>query len=141
MSNKIVVPEGMLKAVDAAWINAHGGPHPQASPKVAKDIEDGIRFDLEAALRWLSENPIVPTMQELVSMQEAYCRQQMSGEHNSMVFVAVEWQRRMFLAPEPEVPEEIKDLFVGQETLDNKGTEMNHRIHEAYRRGQKAGMK
>ncbi len=129
MSNKIVVPEGMLKAVDAAWINAHGGPHPQASPKVAKDIEDGIRFDLEAALLWQNE--------KLNAMLKPSPRNETQAAYNA----AVEDVRRMFLAPEPEVPEEIKDLFVGQETLDNKGTEMNHRIHEAYRRDQKAGMK
>jgi ribosomal protein L37AE/L43A len=50
---------------------------------------------LEAALRWQSENPQVPTEQQLSDMA--------ADAHVCMDEVIAEWQRRMYLAPEPEV--------------------------------------
>lgn len=63
------------------------------------------------------------------------------------VWYATEWQRRMFLAPEQEVPEALKDLLIEDEnyvppqTVDtSKGMWLrtfNQIVIEAYRRGQK----
>ena len=55
---------------------------------------------------------------------------------------AIEWQRQMYLAPEPEVPEEISDLlyrhpkgfsdnFIGMDQADEN-------TREAYRRGKES---
>ena len=94
---------------------------------------------LEAALRWLSENPIVPTPPPIsgdyLAIREDYKMSRTSFSWES--YYAVEWQRRMFLAPETEVPEEIKDLV-----WDNRGYAQDHvmkkhkeEILEAYHRG------
>ena len=82
--SKIIVPEGMLKAF--AETKGEGLP-----------AWDRHRRKLEAALRWLSENPIVPSESEA-------CR--LAMENNSDLGSAEEvigyitgWQRRMFLGP------------------------------------------
>jgi len=126
---KIVVPEGMLKA-------AREGERYEPY---------GIHGSLEAALRWLSENPIVPT-----DKQYKECLLAVDGP-NAMIIrmyqegepqkVIAEWQRRMFLTPEPEIPEDVKDLLWSQplyecdtefyEAIPN----VNLSILEAYRRG------
>ena len=52
MEKRYVVPDGMLKAIHAAMITViPGGTQP--------DYERAMG---EAAIRWLAENPIVPTM-------------------------------------------------------------------------------
>ena len=102
-----------------------------------------IRKELEAALRWLSENPIVPTKEQIDSMigsnsqlhwgWDTYWR-----EHTSAWIT--EWQRRMFLTPEPEVPEAIKDLLLPNiESGFFKPEIVNERLAEAFWRGQKSG--
>ncbi len=45
---------------------------------------------------------------------------------------------RMFLAPEPEIPEAIKDLLVVPVTGMINGKQINDRIEKAYRRGLEA---
>lgn len=94
----------------------------------------------------LSENPIVPNEIDVMEiLQERVRSHHISGEEYCAIppatvrFVIREWQRRMFLAPEPEVPEAIKDLLLdgadfihGQRHAD----EANKQILEAYRRGQ-----
>jgi hypothetical protein len=44
------------------------------------------------------------------------------------------WVLRMYLAPEPEVPEEIKDIL-------DRTVKGDFDVIEAFRRGQKAGLK
>ena len=137
---KIVVPEGMLNAGRAAY-----------SGYVT--AEKGARRIIEAALRWLSENPIVPTDGFL---KEMLCRDFFGGQNwtdlqvfffggqnwtDPQVFkFCEEWQRRMFLAPEPEVPEAIKDLLWTIDG-DKEDREHNTAILEAYRRGHNEGSK
>ena len=98
---------------------------------------------LEAALRWLSESPIVPTMDDVEAMQEAYCGQQMSGEPNVCRFIATEWQRRMFAAPEPGSPyDAVLDAALKAAPLHVDGVMIyssnGDLLAEARRRGQKA---
>jgi hypothetical protein len=53
---------------------------------------------------------------------------------------AIRMVRRIYLAPEPEVPEEIKDLLI-EDTLDGttcRAANSNTRVIEAFQRGQKA---
>ena len=82
---KIVVPEGMLEATRGACTPNH---------------PNRTRIELEAALRWLTENPIVPT-EPFVAMIDSEVRDRSTRKGYGMyVELLAEW-RRMFLAPEP----------------------------------------
>ena len=123
---KYVVPEGMLKAaLDSARQTVQGCPWQELATKA-----------VEAALLWQSENPTVPTEEQM----DALFSRHSWLDKDSVRFGAREWQRQMFLAPEPEVPEEINDLLMGPAYTSMTGmVELNHewdkRIIEAYRRG------
>jgi hypothetical protein len=90
---KIVVPEGMLDAFRKA--ETHHGFLWDA--KVLEAM-------LTAALRWLAENPMVPSHKQVqdIAQSNVYYTSDVSK------WIA-EWQRRMFLAPEPEVRQFVKD--------------------------------
>lgn len=85
-SRKIVVPDGMLKAAGAG-----------------SDGVDPCGFylvgPLRAALEWLAENPVMPTAE--------WIQDHRSAEHETLTTstrysrVIAEWQRQMFLAPDP----------------------------------------
>ena len=92
---KIQVPEGMLKAIRGRYVgNDNCG-----------------RYILEAALCWLSENPIVPNTREAnILIQERIDTGQLTNS-DPPAFATVkgvieQWLRRMFLAPEPTEEEE-----------------------------------
>ena len=118
MEKRYVVPEGMFNAA----MDCHNYT-PDARV---------IRKELEAALRWLAENPMIPTDKQLGEI-----RGNIVHTYGSDItwHICAEWQRRMFLSPEPEVPEEIIDL------LCRGDVDRNPLILEAYRRGLKAGEK
>ena len=125
---KIVVPTGMLKAA----MNS-------IQPSV---LVGTISVSLKAALLWLSENPPVPTFRTVDECGSAgMCYADgLDGEFCRTKDV-IEWQRLMFVAPEPEVLEEIKDLMLSQQShpkLEGFKDELNLRMIEAFRRGQKA---
>ena len=87
---KIKIPEGMLEA--AAMELSDVGFR---SDVIAYDV----KRMLKAALRWLSENPIVPTDAQIEEMKI-----KLVPVHPHWSNIVAEWQRRMFLAPEPEAP-------------------------------------
>ena len=127
MSDKILVPEGMLRAaIDASGITNH--------ITIAKAVK--------AVLGWLSKNPIVPTEEQATALFASIEHPVgATGEGWGKVAsdIAVEWQRHMFLKPEPEVPEEIRDLIdncAGDGRCNSESA--NKRVLEAYRRGQKS---
>ena len=103
---KIKVPDGMLKAViskDDEMYHSHNG--------YTRDEQE--RMKLESALLWLSKNPIVPTDEQINKLWESWAvplDPSAKGlgvygpSRDQIRFTSVEWQRRMFLAPEPEVP-------------------------------------
>jgi hypothetical protein len=101
---------------------------------------------LEAALLWLSKNPIVPTEKQLEDVESGWLGQG-PLDRDSLRYGAAQFQSRMFLAPEPEpepeVPEEIKDLLIPRRETDRSKEEYIHnaQILKAFRRGQKAGSK
>ncbi len=72
---------------------------------------------------------------------------QIGAEPFEWIKYLVEWQRRIFLAPEPEIPEEIKDLLsptdpiTGVALLTGLTEHGKSVIIEAYRRGKEAGAK
>jgi len=112
MSKKrYIVPDGMYRAADEAITKARGSsPHIMGGH--ARDVA------LEAAVRWLAENPIVPTVEQSKSLIEYQSGFGFSHDktipevrtvtmHGSTMrdyamLIAVEWQRRMFLSPEPQ---------------------------------------
>jgi hypothetical protein len=100
------------------------------------------RVAVEAALRWLSEHPVVPTMEQAVVLRDLDTS--ISAQYGqtaptcaSVSAVVTFWQSHMFLAPEPEVLEEISDLkLCGGSAYTHE--QVNQRIAEAFRRGQKS---
>ena len=97
MSNKIVVPEGM-------WIAGFN-----ATITIA-DRGEATTKCLEAALRWLSENPIVPTSQEVIETMEPF----VIKDPTDFIIFGARWQHRMFLAPEPEFDATLGGALLGR---------------------------
>lgn len=81
----------------------------------------------------MSEKKIVVPegMLEAAVAAHPYCSEQ-------LISAVIEWQRRMFLAPEPEVPEEVKDMLVEEHISRWRGEEVNEKVIEAFRRGQRS---
>lgn len=137
-AGKIKIPDGMVKAsVDkmmSRWEDQNDGyRNSSMGVEAEKQLQKNLPVALEAALRWLSENPIVPTLEQTEECRHLH-RYEFDPLKPLCVYqqVAVEWQRRMFLVPEPEIPEEIKDLLWGKESLLSGE---NERVIEAYNRG------
>jgi hypothetical protein len=131
MSKKILVPKGMATAGRLAFGEFYGFRDP-------KELHGGaVEFVLQEALRWLSDNPIVPTPKQIEDMVRSWHGK--CDVSDFVVLVMHEWQRRMFLTPELEVPEAVEDLMWGS----GKANEDDDRCHnedviEAYRRGQQS---
>jgi hypothetical protein len=130
---KYVVPQGMI---DAAY---------QYCP--ASFAMPAVRSMLEAALQWLAENPIVPTVEQGDSLFHSDIGIDYTKKFDATRAVVVEWQRRMFLAPESQIPEELEDLLLPRFVnalevgVERHRTEAEYKksVIEAFRRGQKAG--
>lgn len=127
---KISVPEGMLKAgLLGARLEAYCG-----------DDQRDFQHALEAALLWLSENPIVPSDAQLEDLRESV-KDRTSWKGQCMEAI-VEFQRRMFAAPEPEVPEEVAEMLL-DETIPEADFSRptrnyhNNQIIKAFRVGQR----
>jgi len=124
---KIVVPDGMLKAV----------ADDQGRIDDLKDI-------LEAALRWLVKQ--TPGPAECLSFSDLLYRMRDEPRGEQAIAIVAEWQRRMFLASEPEIPPQIEDLlWSGKKAPDAPELEFyfpathNEQIIEAFNRGRRLG--
>ena len=126
---RYIVPEGMLQAGRAVY-----------SGYVTAEV--GARRILEAALRWLAENPQHPTDYEFGEIVNA-CRDSIGAEAwekgtewMRAGMLCHEWQRRMFDAPEPEMigNEEIGRFCGRYQRIDDA-------VREAYLRGQQSHKK
>ena len=98
---KIVVPEGMLKAVADRW------------PIRCMEDKAHVLDTLETALRWQSENPkyLVPSQRDELFAE--FKRSNMTGEFEWAAFVWYECQRRLHLAPESKVGvEDVLNLML-----------------------------
>lgn len=106
-----------------------------------------IRAILAYSLLALAENPIVPCPEDTKHLYGYNNQYDKRGFENhpdpTMAAAMVEWQRRMFLKREPELPAEVKalmmrasDIHINQ-SADNE-REANARILKAYELG-KAG--
>lgn len=105
IKKKYEVPEGMLKAAGA---NSSG----------VDPCGFYLYMPLEAALRWLSENPIVPTDEQFENCLSSAAGRPTTMEWQNMTewnrakALCVEWQRQMFLAPELEAPEKTNIVYL-----------------------------
>jgi len=128
--SKYTVPEEGLKATVEAMKNPSGTKF--------LSTEQCASLGLEAFIRWQSENLIVPSHEQVIHLCEIFANRSVISYCDSVRAVAIEWLRIMYLAPEPEVPEEIKDLLLTEQSHKDvqplKG-ELNSLIMEAYRRG------
>lgn len=129
---KYVVPREMMNAAIAGYARCVG---------MGSFDRFGIEWAVEAALRWLAENPIVPSHEQIYDMEKEHV-------NPNIRWMLIEWQRQMFLAPDPDSP--IKDLIfdspsgipvVLSDHSVSVSDDVNSRIREAYRRGQKDGNK
>lgn len=125
---KIVVPAEMFQA---AWSAA-------LSYIVKGENYYGVKAGLEAALLWLSNNPIVPSGEQWKEISQDAPPTSTRMPYD---WVLKEWQSRMFLAPGPEVSEaseEIKDLRKMMSDYFNHSDGYSYPddlLIEAYRRG------
>ena len=124
MSN-IKIPDRMLEAAISS----------------VQDCEfDRYRVFLESALRWLSENPIVPTKEQTKTLWGNANGKNICylSDLETLVIqnACKEWQSIMFVEPEPEIPEDIRPLL----RMDIMGdwVKIHSTIIEAYRRGQRS---
>lgn len=126
---KIVVPEGMLKAaIEAAGQTIKGCP-----------CQHIAQAAVEAALRWLSECGCELTDAEIQAcVDDALGGDSKKWRINFINAVLC----RMFWAPEPEIPAEVKDLLCDLRNTErglrfgDTGDKINDAILEAFRRGQ-----
>ncbi len=100
----------------------------------AEQYTNGAVRVTEAVLRWISENPRVPTDEQVTEMHQICDLEQ----------ILIAWQRCMFLKPEPEMPEEIEEMLYGRkerpdEFVTIKRTYIDKDIIEAFRIGVQKG--
>ena len=142
---KYVLPNGMERA---AWdaMDAHAKVHGPAVGCVLGSM-CSLTAGLEAAIRWQAENPAVPTPEQGREIRAVWDHVDRLKDASMCDFVETicrEWQRRMYLAPEPEALEEVKDLLWGEVGGTSQTSSAilapshNLQVVEAYRRGQKS---
>ncbi len=98
-NKKIVVPEGMRMAALKSVSGGFSGSFTMA-----------VDAALYEALRWLSENPILPTPEQAKELW----RTTGAGEPNEAKRAAahaIEWQRRIFLAPEQKLSQSAQSVI------------------------------
>lgn len=144
---RIIVPEGMIKAVhEFLWQRwgydktiGDSDIRPLGHPEW-----NNIDGAIEAALEWLSYNPIVPSETQIDELNEAR-RVDPLRKDLFVHWICSEWQRRMFLAPELKIPDGVEDLmwsetlYAGDTGFHKAIPNINKAIVEAFHRGQKAG--
>ena len=123
---KIQVPEGMLKAACREY--------PGRNFDYADEESYGVftRPILKAALRWLSENPIVPTIKQLEKIWDS--QPDSTAEYpywQKIRETMAEWQRRMFLAP--EVSDTAKTIGSGMLSVTFTSEDADYLIEQVIR--------
>jgi len=107
--------------------------------------EYGLSFNeasdqYHAVAKYLAANPITPNR---VQMQDVEAAAHHESLHTTkwLSDILMEWQRRMFFAPEPEMLEEIADLmwdsplYTEDQEFYKAIPQINANTVEAYRRG------
>jgi hypothetical protein len=141
MSDKIKVPKGMLTAASLSTVknNDFGEGAMDEIRRYYKEWP-GLEGVLKASLEWLAENPIVPTEEQAKALTK-----ELDAPYPSLFSIwwpmaFKEWQRQIFLEPEPEVPEVIKDLMYTKHDISPPFERHNNLVIEAYNRGREAGI-
>jgi hypothetical protein len=126
---KIVIPDGLMDAVGQAIDEARGGRNSMTDLPACCVKE----ISVEATLRWLSENPTTPTLKQMCEVETAAAHEPINSTR-WLSDILMEWQRRMFFAPEPEVE---SDEQVREKLADLLRPEVGvyTSMIEAYRRG------
>ena len=139
---KYIVPEGLKQAIDECGLDKTRGRMWRFTSKELEAIGQTV-------VRWLAENPTVPTEAQIQAMYnhlDSNPQLRTASATNSSYSAAMvaEWQRRMFLVSEPEVPDVVKDLiwseklYAGDNGFVEDIRQINNRILEAYRRGKES---
>ena len=131
MAEKIVVPDGMLKAAVDAAVKFTGANTIQASTRVKAEIEESFKVAVEAALLWLDAELPLPSISS-----DEYQGPEWDAGWNC----AVKAVRRIFIALEPVMSEKIEDLFWNYNPVYSSEDRIqvdghNAGIIEAFRRG------
>ena len=140
---KIVVPEGMLNVISAALTN-----NCLIAPSMDRR-ETLVQSRLLGAqiCQWLSEVDSLKRLDQQFALHDAWPKSLIYEEFstsNSRSDILQLNGAEVWNAPEPEVPEEVRDLLGRNRAItpaDESVEESDRRIIEAYRRGQKAGLK
>lgn len=130
---KIVPPDDMIEAALDALAEEWGYRNDKDD-----SVKNAYRWNTEcvllAALTWLSENPIVPSSE---MVQKIYGQMRIPGDRDSIRYGATQFQRYMFLAPKPEKPKELDDMYAEEQpyilTINRKI--YNADLIEAFERG------
>jgi len=123
----------MNSAVDA-WCERY----PLERKQYAQEI---MGLMLKAAVRWMANNPLVPSDESAQQMLAA--KDHFVGSFEPVEWIrwgGTEWQRRMFLAPEPVFPKELEAILLDTAAPDeSRPTRQyyNARVIEAYHLGKR----
>jgi hypothetical protein len=125
MSNaEYEVPDGMyLAAKNAARSSLRQGL-----------VDTAIDVAVEAAIRWLAENPIVPSNEQ--ADQLWHHPKTLSGDEHYAKAMARQWQQMMFLKRDT-TPEDLKALLIKAEKFLIGVEFANDHIRQAYELGRK----
>lgn len=116
MKTRIIVPEGMSSSGGTALAGMFGYPKPEP-----RHIDEA-NCVLRAALRWLTENPIVPTEKQFAKLYDELSE---VNDGRLTYRAVVEWQRVMFSAPKPNpVVEKVKQTVMGTTLTNSEANEI-----------------
>ena len=131
MEKNIVVPDFVVDAILAAplVVASRDGRAISLTEPSAREVARRVCVAL-------SENPTAPNDKQTYKIREAFFNQNTVTE--LIEFTVLEWQRRMFLAPEPEIPKELEGTLIPVQPTREQLLSL---LLEVFHRGQKAGPK
>ena len=129
MEKNIVVPDFVVDAILAAplVVASRDGRTISLTEPSAREVARRVCVAL-------SENPIVPTPSSCGTKSGKIFNRQ----RPRICRFTVGWQRRMFLAPEPEIPKELEGILIPVQPTREQLLSL---LLEVFHRGQKAGPK
>ena len=131
---KIVVPDGMHRAAVERLLLYENFRVDTLEPSTSTPEQQAngrASVVLEAALRWQANRS--PEISKELLERLATAGNVSKETAYDIVDMAL---RRVYLAPEPKVPEKIEDLLFNPSRTDLCGNKANFRIREAFHRGQ-----
>lgn len=100
-----VVPEGTMSAVTTAVVDRSRYQIPPYIQEIA----------LEAAIEWLSKNPIIPTREQAARLRTEYHAEHgIWEEEHFVIWIVNQWQRRMFLKPHKPFDPSLGGVLAGR---------------------------